>query len=194
MTVAVAEDSPWVETGGPAAPRGAEVELVEAFAEDLGVEILWRPLSASDALRSLESGEADLAVGGFTREEVNAYGTAAPSYAYFEEVLVVAARPEARIPETIRGETIYLPPDVVARKLVREHGGTPVRDPAEADLVALPHWEVAARGLVPSGVELERRRHVVAIPKGENAWLMRLETFLRENAAGMGDRLRERAR
>jgi polar amino acid transport system substrate-binding protein len=191
MTVAVTRHDPWVRFTEAETPDGAEVDLVEALAEAINVRIIWQELSAFDAFEALESGEADLAIGGFTREEVNAYGTAAPSYVYFEEALVVAARPGLAVPDDIERLAVFLPRDIVAEKLVRERGGRPVRRPSEADLVALPHWQVAAQGLVPTGIVLERRKHVVAIPKGENAWLMRLERFLRQDGPAVADALRD---
>ena len=56
---------------------------------------------------------------------------------------------------------------------------------------ALPDWQVPARGLVPTEVVLSRDEHVMAVPQGENAWIMRLERFLRGNADGFAARLRE---
>ena len=38
---------------------------------------------------------------------------------------------------------------------------------------------------------LRRAKHVMAIPEGENAWLMRLERLLRAQAADFDLRLRE---
>jgi polar amino acid transport system substrate-binding protein len=136
-------------------------------------------LGAFAALDALENGEADLAVGGFTRDEVTSYGAAAPTYAYFDEALVVAAPPGHALQEDLEGARVYVPPGVVATRLVREQGGTPVAEPSATGLVALPRWRLAGTGLVPTGIVLERRRHVLAVPKGENAWLLRLEQFLR---------------
>lgn len=194
VTVAVTDHAPWVDVAGLPAPGGAEAELVRAFAETLGARVVWREMPGFAALEALDSGEADLAIGGFTRENVSTYGAGAPSYVYFEEALVVATRPKAHTPNDIKGAAVVVPPGVVAEALIRERGGIPVHDQAGSDLVAIPGWQAVDQGLVPTGVILQRRGYVMAIPKGENAWLMRLERFLRANAAGIDDRLREHAR
>ena len=67
-------------------------------------------------------------------------------------------------------------------------------DAARVGLVALPHWRLPGTGLVPTGIVLGREDHVLAVPKGENAWLGRVERFLRSHEAGMGAALREHAR
>jgi polar amino acid transport system substrate-binding protein len=179
LTVAITDHAPWAEMDDGGRAEGAEVDLVEAFAAALGVRVVWTPLGAFAALDALESGEADLAVGGFTRDEVTSHGAAAPTYAYFDERLVVAAPPDHGLQEDLEGARVYVPPGVVATRLVREQGGTPVAEPSAAGLVALPRWRLAGTGLVPTGILLERRPHVLAVPKGENAWLLRLEQFLR---------------
>jgi polar amino acid transport system substrate-binding protein len=59
MTVAVAHHPPWVITDGDR-PSGAEVALIEEFADELGVTVAWRPVAAFTALEGLEQGEIDL--------------------------------------------------------------------------------------------------------------------------------------
>lgn len=190
MTVAAAEHPPWVSFDGPS---GVEVELIGRFARELGVGVTWRPMPASLALAAVESGEADGAAGGFTEEEVNADGSAAPSLVYHEEAILVAGPPGKDLVETLDGARVFVPPDVVAEGPIRRRGGIPVDEAEEADLTALPHWQVAARGLAPTGIVLARRRHVIAVPKGENAWLMGLEAILRESKADVDRLLREAA-
>jgi polar amino acid transport system substrate-binding protein len=192
MTVSAAEHPPWVSLAGTT-PRGVEVALVERFARAVGVAIEWRPLPAPLALVALESGEAELATGGFTREEVTVDGSGAPSLVYHEEAIVVAGPPGTALPDGIDGARVFVPPDVVAEGRIRRRGGIPVSDPDGADFAALPHWQVAARGLAQTGIVLARRQHVIAVPKGENAWLMGLETLLRESAPEVDRLLREAA-
>ena len=101
-----------------------------------------RPLPAPLALDALESGEADLAAGGFTEEEVNTDGSAAPSIVYHEETIVVAGPPGGDLPEDIEGARVFVPPEVVAEARVRRRGGVPVSDQGGAVFAALPHWQV----------------------------------------------------
>jgi polar amino acid transport system substrate-binding protein len=192
VSVAVAEHPPWVSFSD-GSPRGVEVGLIERLAGELGVAVAWLRLPAPLALAALGSGEADLAAGGFTREEVEADGSAAPSLVYHEEAIVVAAQSGEPLPGDLDGARVFVPPDVVAEGRIRRLGGLPVSDPDEAAFAALPHWRLAALGLAPTGIVLERRQHVIAVPKGENAWLMGLETVLREAAPDIDRLLQEAA-
>ena len=56
----------WVELGDDGPPSGREPDLVEAFADDLGAEVKWTVAGEEEIVSMLESGDLDLAVGGFT--------------------------------------------------------------------------------------------------------------------------------
>jgi polar amino acid transport system substrate-binding protein len=74
---------------------------------------------------------------------------------------------------------------------VRDEGGVPIAEWSDdVALAAVPHWQLESLELVPSGIVLQRRDHVVAVPQGENAWLMRIERFLRSETSDIGERLR----
>lgn len=193
MTVAAVHHPPWVIDNGEAL-TGAEVILVEDFADDLGVTVEWRRLSAFAAIQGLEQGEVDLAIGGFTQRDISPHTGAAPTYVYFTSTLLVGAAPDAAIPPDLAGQKVLVTPDVMASQLVRDEGGVAVEETGPGtpvNLVALPNWQLEARGLVPSGFELRRDKHVMAVPQGENAWIMRLERVLRRASGGMAYRLRE---
>jgi polar amino acid transport system substrate-binding protein len=194
MRVVAVDHVPWVivEEDGP--PTGGEVELIEAFARNLGATIEWRRAPAFKALEALGRRDADLAIGGFTRNAVVAHQTAGHSYAYFAEALVIAAEPGTPLPRDLRGHRVHAAPDLLANGLVEDRGGVPVAERAEAvGLVALPDWLLPARRLVPTNIVLKREEHVIAVPRGENAWIMRLERFLREHAGETAARLRAHA-
>lgn len=73
----VTRNTPTTYYVGPDGPRGPEFDLVEGFAEDLGVTLVVDTVDAvSDVLPRLRSGEADLAAAGLSmtearRENVN---------------------------------------------------------------------------------------------------------------------------
>lgn len=136
MRVVAVDHPPWVVAGEGATPTGVEAELVQALARELGVAVEWRRAPAFEALDALDHGEADLAVGGFTQKEVDAYGIAAGTYAYFTQETAVAAKPGAP-PRDIDGRRV-LSPDLAVAGLVRAEGGIPVAEGKGADLVALP--------------------------------------------------------
>lgn len=82
----------------------------------------------------------------------------------------------------------------MASGLVEKEGGVPVTEKSDAvQLTAMPDWQLPARNVVLTDVVLHRNEHVMAVPQGENAWVMRLELFLRKNAGETGAKLREHA-
>lgn len=190
LRAAAADHVPWVVVEDDGVPRGAEVDLVEGFARELGVAVEWRRAPAFAALEALERGEADLAIGGFTKEAVTAEGSAGQTYPYFSEAIVVAADPGSPVPQTLGGLAVHVAPELLANTLVADEGGVPVAEKAEGvRLTALPDWQLARRGLVATGIVLDASEHVIAVPRGENAWIMRLEGFLRTHGAGVGAKL-----
>ncbi|MFZ3585193.1 hypothetical protein ACOI1H_24110 [Loktanella sp. DJP18] len=87
--------------------------------------------------------------------------------------------PGGNAPLSIKDEAVAVPPGIVVERFIRDRDGQPVSDLSETDLVALPHWRAEDLDLVPTGIVLSEDKHVFAVRKGENAWLLRLETFLR---------------
>ena len=61
---------PWVDVpaGDEAEPAGTEVELVEAFAEHLGVEVEWEVAGESELVERLKRLELDIVAGGLTAD------------------------------------------------------------------------------------------------------------------------------
>ncbi len=83
----------------------------------------------------------------------------------------------------------------MAADLIRDQGAVPTTAMAEdVGLVAVPHWRLESLGLLPTGIRLRQEQHVMVVPQGENAWIMRLERFLRSEATGLDDRLKAHER
>lgn len=191
LRVVAVDHQPWVIASQGSVPAGVEAELVQAFADELGVAVEWRQAPAFEVLEAIERGDADLAVGGFTAPGLEAEGSATRTFAYFTEELVVAVEPGAPVPDELSGQRVFVPPDPTAASLVEQKDGAPVREPDDdIRLVVMPQWQVLDHGLEATPITLRRDEHVWAVPKGKNAWIMRLETFLRDEADGVGGRLR----
>ncbi len=190
VRVAAVDNVPWVIVDDDGEPAGAEAELVRAFAADLGVRVDWLRAPAFEALDALERRDVDLAVGGFTKAAVTMHKGASHTFPYVKTSLVVAAAPGVERPDGLDGRTVAVGPQLMAAGLVEAEGGRPVADTGAVPLVALPDWRAPARGLVPTGIVLRRDQHVLALPQGENAWMLRVEDFLRRQAGDMGARLR----
>ena len=68
----------------------------------------------------------------------------------------------------------------------------PVDDLSSAGMpVAAYPWQLEAWGFEATGVELPEEKHIMAVPLGENGWLVELERFLRENRGEAKAMLRE---
>jgi polar amino acid transport system substrate-binding protein len=60
--------------------------------------------------------------------------------------------------------------------------------------VAAPDWRVEGLGFQQAGIELSSYSYVLALPPGENAFLVRLERYLRPRRSELGELLRRHAR
>jgi polar amino acid transport system substrate-binding protein len=183
MRVGITERPPWatLEEGRPA---GVEVVLVEGFARSLDAEIDWFPGSEAELLTALEKRELDLVIGGFTDDDPwTQKVTFTQPYATIE--VVVAAPPGRPPPTDLSGLRVAARSGTEVPRLVEEAGGIAVRvaDLSAANgLVAGEDWELRSLGLVPGSAVLDESRHAMATPLGENAWLVRLERYLSEEA------------
>jgi polar amino acid transport system substrate-binding protein len=178
MRVGVTESPPWVVLGD-GGPSGVEVEIVELFARELGAEIEWHEGSAEELAAALGMRELDLLAGGI----VSTSGLAAHaglSHPYLTTQVVVAVPPG-----TYGGDIAGL--EVAVESATEEAGvldktdAIPVRvdDVTEVDgPIAVEGYLLDDLGLEDTGVRLSETDHVMAVPPGENAWLVRLERFL----------------
>lgn len=195
MRVGITERPPWatVEDGTPA---GVEVELVEGFARSLDAEIDWFPGSEAELLTALEKRELDLVIGGFTDDDPWALKVAF-TQPYATIRVVVGAQPGRAPPADLSGVRVAARAGTEVPRLVEDAGGIPVRvtDISEAEgLVAGEEWEVRAIGFSPGTAMLDESRHAMAAPLGENAWLVRLERYLSQEAAFVDELLLRHAR
>ena len=78
--------------------------------------------------------------------------------------------------------------------MLKEEGAVPVPvdnlSTAEMPIAAY-EWQLRAWGFEPTGVKLPKEEHFMAVPLGENGWLVELENFLRAHRAEAKAMLRE---
>lgn len=194
MLVGITENSPWTDLSS-GRPEGVEVDLMETFAVTLHAQVEWFDGSQAELLRALEKRELDVVVGGFTADDPWAQMVAF-TQPYAEISTLVGAPPGHSAPEEIDGMRVATERGHETAALVEEAGGIPVEVvglSAAGGLVAAEEWELKALGMVPTEVELDRAQHVLAVPLGENAWLVRLERFLSARAASVDELLQEHA-
>lgn len=194
MRVGITENPPWTDLSGEQ-PAGVEVDLIEAFAETIQAQVEWFDGSQAELLRALEKRQLDLVVGGFTADDPWAQlVTFTQPYAEISTFLGVP--PGQQPPEEIDGVRVATERGHETTALVEDDGGMPVEVEdlsAAPGLVAAEEWELETLGLVPSEIELDKAQHAMAVPLGENAWLVRLERFLSGRAASVDELLQEHA-
>jgi polar amino acid transport system substrate-binding protein len=180
IRVGVAPNPPWTILGG-AEPGGVEADLARDFARSLDARITWVAGPESDLLRGLESFELDLVIGGLTddTEWGKRVGLTRP---YLRSATLVGEAPGGPPVTDITGKEIAVREgDPAARRLRAQHAKPVIAaEPfAGAPLVAAESWRILARGYRPTRFRLEEQAHVFAVAPGENAFLLRLERFLK---------------
>ena len=105
LRVGITYADPWVSRVG-AEPTGVEVELVEAFARDLGSRVEWVQGSEEQLFEKLELGELDLVIGGITAKSPwKRKGAFTRPYA---TVLSETGQPEKHVMAAHMGENAFL--------------------------------------------------------------------------------------
>jgi polar amino acid transport system substrate-binding protein len=165
---------------------GVEVELLKDFARELGAEASFVPGTTPELLEAAREAEVDVLIGGFT--------STSPGVSEGKEAGVIGSYLTTRfgvgVPQgrptfdDLSGREIAVERIDATAALLKEEGAVPlpVDDLSTAKMpVAAYRWQLKAWGFKPTGVELPEEEHVMAVPLGENGWLVELERFLRAN-------------
>lgn len=194
LRVGIATDEPWTRRGEE--PSGVEVELIRQFAGELDAEIVWVPGSAPDLLGALEQHELDLVIAGLTTDSEDAKQKAGLTNTYISTRQLVGIPPSSKGFEDLSGREVAVELGDPAAAILKEKGARPVyvRDLSARDApLAAYDWQLEAWGLKSTGIELVEEKHIMAVPRGENAWLVRLEQFLATRRQEVERMLREEA-
>ena len=185
------ESPPWARVRDGAV-SGVEVALVSRFADEIGAaDVEWTTGSESSLITALDRRELDMVVGGLTASTPWAAHVGL-SIVYLDSAIALGVPPESGpVAESWAGEQIGYPAgDLEIAALVRERGAIPVPVDGPAGMpVAAPRWQLVAWGLEPREPDLLHRRHVLAVPPGENAFLLRLDRFLADEGPMVRQRL-----
>ncbi len=68
LRVGLVDEPPWAAQGPDGAPRGVEVELVRALAQDLHAELRWNYGGETRLMAELQRFELDLVIGGIVED------------------------------------------------------------------------------------------------------------------------------
>jgi polar amino acid transport system substrate-binding protein len=195
MRVGIVENDPWtrMEEGHAS---GVEVELLKDFAQELGAEASFVPGTTPELLEAAKEAEVDVIVGGFTSTSpgVSEGKEGGVTDTYLTTRFVVGVPSGKPTFDDLSGREIAVERIDGTAALLKEEGAIPVPVdglPTAEMPVAAYRWQLEAWEFEPTGVELPEEKHVMAVPLGENGWLVELERFLRANRREAKSLLRE---
>lgn len=159
-----------------------EIELVNLFAKEIHAEVSWVKGSQTNVIELLHNFELDMAIGGYTspsplEKEV------AFTQPYKSETVKIGSPPNETIPDKINGQKVWVD-NLLAASYVKKKGGIPVLTDSlrnNKGLLATTEQALIKVGAQVSDITLKKQEHVFAVPKGENAFLMKLEKFINKH-------------
>jgi polar amino acid transport system substrate-binding protein len=156
-----------------------ELHLIQSFAQQVHARVEWVRGPQSEIIKLLHNNHLDMAIGGYTspspfEKEVSF------TKPYFTERVVIAVPSNQSAPESIKGKKVTVTNHMVA-SVVKKKGGIPEfldSLSSGSNLTAAALENLSGSGLKPTALVLNEEKFVIAVPKGENAFLIKLEHFL----------------
>lgn len=163
-----------------AEPRGVEADLIRELAEKHGVGVRWHWGNLEEHYAALEGFDLDLVAGGISNATPwkKKIGITRP---YIKSKIHVGFPPGQPIVHDLENVRIAVKPASELVTLVQKQNATAVLAdrPFETNLpVAAPDWELRAHGYTFGKEPLHETKHVMAVPPGENGWLVAVERHL----------------
>jgi polar amino acid transport system substrate-binding protein len=195
MRVGVIHEPPWVILEEGRDPAGVEPELVRRFAETIDAEIEWVEGTEADLAAAAGGFQIDLIIGGLTREfpYVHDVAMTAP---YVDTEVELGLPPGEELPDELGGVEVYVERSSEAAALLREEedDAVPVFFDAldEVDgLALLDTYDIDAIDYERTDYILRDHEHAMAVPLGENAFMIELERFLLDRGEEAEDLLHQ---
>jgi polar amino acid transport system substrate-binding protein len=181
MRVGVIEDPPWV-TLESRQPGGVEPELIRRFATELNAKIEWVEGSESELVEAMRGFQLDILVGGLTRGSPWQKHVAL-TRPYIDTNIEFAAPPGEEFPDDLEGVEIWVERYSEAAALLQqeeeETEAIYVDDVRQIKgLALLDSYDIDVIGYEGTDHILRDEEHAMAVPSGENAFLIELEHFL----------------
>jgi polar amino acid transport system substrate-binding protein len=195
MRIGVIHDPPWVILEEGSDPGGVEPELVRRFAETIDAEIEWVEGTEADLAAAMGGFQLDLMIGGLTREfpYVHDVAMTAP---YVDTEIELGLPPGEELPDELGGVEVYVARSSEAAALLREEedDAVPVFFDSldEVDgLALLDTYDIDAIDYERTDYILRDDEHAMAVPLGENAFMVELERFLLDRGEEAEDLLHQ---
>ncbi len=179
LNIGLSESPPWV-IDTDQGPAGLEVEIIQALAENMGATINWHWGSEGNLLAALSQYQLDLVIGGLTQDS-NVSALAAPTKAYYQSHYSVGVPEGSSLPSNLEGIEVVIPAVNHIAHALKKEGAVPrpTSEPgAQGQAVANPSWWLRAHGYQVGDWEIATDHHVMALPNGENAWMLAVQRHL----------------
>jgi polar amino acid transport system substrate-binding protein len=181
LRVGVIDSPPWAETTA-GEPRGVEVRLIESFAVSQDAEIEWYEGSESELVEAMTGFQLDVVIGGLTRSSpwMKEVALTRP---YLDTEIEIGLPPGVALPDALGGEEVWVERGSPAAALLKQEEDDAIplyyEELSEVDgLVLTESYEIEAMGYDRSDHILRDDEHAMAVPMGENAFMIELEDFL----------------
>ncbi len=169
---------------------------MRSFAEELGAETEFFEGTVPELLEATKAGELDVVIGGLTRDTPGLRQEAGVTNSYLKTQMVVGVPPSQEVFDDLSGREVAVEHIDETAVRLKERGAIPVQvgDLSSANRpVAAYDWQLEEWGFESTNIKLPEEKHVMAVPRGENGWLVRLERFLNSHRDEAERLLREEA-
>ncbi|QIB64419.1 transporter substrate-binding domain-containing protein [Kineobactrum salinum] len=191
LQVGVIENPPWV-IRGESGPEGLEPEIVRKLAHALNAEVRWHWGATAEVMQALEQYQVALVIGGLTTGP-HLPKTVAATKPYFTTRYTVGFPASREPPASLEGEEVAVRTLSPAHKPLQDQNAVPLsmEHPERSGLpLAGPDFKLLALGYRPGDWQLLTQKQVMAVAKGENAWMGTLQRHL-NGLTGLDQRLRQ---
>jgi polar amino acid transport system substrate-binding protein len=181
VRVGLVSNPPWVVAAG-GEPSGVEVKLIRELASSLGAKPKWFWGSEQTHMEALEQFELDLVLSGLDASTPWSKHVSLTK-PYFTEEIAIGVPPGTRVPDALHGLKVSVQEGDATAAYLRRKGAIAVRTEDIGHMtgpVAAPAWLLDRRGFTRTQFTLSEKKHVIAAPPGENAWLKRLQEYLEQ--------------
>jgi polar amino acid transport system substrate-binding protein len=182
MYVGVVENPPWVILHEGREPQGVEPELVRRFGEQIDAEIEWVEGSESELAEAMRGFQLDIIVGGLTRSWPYARHVAL-TRPYVDTEIEFGVPPGTELPDDLDEVEVWVEQSSEAAALLQQEEGeaNPVYYDSLGEIdgpVLTDDFEILSIGYERTDRIQRDDEHAMAVPMGENAFLVELERFL----------------
>jgi polar amino acid transport system substrate-binding protein len=197
MYVGVIEEEPWVRIDPGEEPRGVEPTLIREFAEELDAEIEWVEGSEAELMEAMRGFQLDVIVGGLTRNSPYSKEVAL-TRPYVDTEIQFGVPPGKELPDDLDEVEIWVEQSSEAAALLQQEEGeaNPIYFDSLSEVegpALLDDYEIEAIGYERTDRIQRDDEHAMAVPMGENAFLVELERFLLDRGEEAEELLRREA-